>query len=81
MKSRLIKQALLHKQEIIVIFQDNKEIYIPLVWFTPSGDGTTPDLHNISIIDGGQTLCLGKYEVSCDAILEEWTKNGQLPIS
>lgn len=39
---------------------------------TPTGTETTPDPYNIRIIDDGQTLCLGNYEVSCDAILDEF---------
>ena len=40
--------------------------------FEPSGDGTRPDFGKFSIIDGGQTVQLGRYETAIDAILYEF---------
>lgn len=47
-------------------------IAIPASWFKPSPAGIRPDFGNISITDYGQTLKLGEYEVSNDAILYEF---------
>lgn len=68
-RASLLKQAYLSKsKEIIIVFKNNNVIAVPMTWFAPSGTGTIPDPNNIRIADNGQTLCLGEYEVCCDAI-------------
>lgn len=42
---------------------------LPFGWFVESGTGTRPDFSDPEIIDFGQTLRLGAYEVGATALL------------
>ena len=46
-------------------------VVTPFSVFSTSGDGTAPDFTRFSLIDYGQTIALGDYEASADAILYE----------
>jgi hypothetical protein len=50
---------------------DLSAILVPAEWFV-ARPIASPDLRNIAIVDSGQTLRLGDYEVATDAILYEW---------
>lgn len=47
-------------------------LVVPFDFFTPSGDGTTPDFSKLAFADYGLTVALGGYEASADGILHEF---------
>lgn len=51
---------------------DLDPITVPLTWFTPRPSGPAPDPTRFSVADYGQTVCLGEYQASVDAILVEF---------
>jgi len=56
----------------VVLLRGNLEpLVVPLGWFTRRPGGPTPDPDDLEIIDGGQTIRLGKYEAAADALLYE----------
>lgn len=57
--------------EIKFLTGDNREVVVPFSLFKISGDGTKPDFSDVSIIDYGQTVKLGVYEASVEAVLSE----------
>lgn len=48
-----------------------ESLTVPVSAFEQSGTGPKPDFRDMGIIDGGQTVKLGKYEAAVDAILYE----------
>ena len=50
---------------------DLTTLTVPFSAFPPSGDGISPDFHDFSVIDYGNTVRFGEYEASSDAILYE----------
>jgi hypothetical protein len=50
---------------------DFRFIMVPFSIFEPCANGISPDFNKVSIIDYGQTVTLGKYEISNDFILKE----------
>ena len=58
------------RKRLVVLFDDYTYTkFIPFDWFEPNPTDK-PDF--IEIIDEGQTLCLGKYEVAIDTIRKEF---------
>jgi hypothetical protein len=57
--------------QLVMLFRgDGTSIQLSWQWFEPSGN-ETPDFHQFDIIDHGQTIKLGSYEVSARSILIE----------
>lgn len=57
----------------VVLFRGNLErLVVPLDWFRSRSGGPTPNPKELTITDGGQTICLGEYEAAADAILYEF---------
>lgn len=56
---------------LTLMMGDLSRIEIPLAFFRPSGDGTTPDFNDLHVIDYGQTVKFGPYEAAVDAIVDE----------
>jgi hypothetical protein len=46
-------------------------LVVPWNWFTARAHGATPDFSAFAVIDHGQTIRFGAYEVAADAILYE----------
>jgi len=60
----------------ILLYRGNLEpITIPLDWFAPRPGSAAPDLSKFSVTDYGQTIRLGEYEASADAILYEFDQD------
>jgi hypothetical protein len=56
----------------VILYRGNLEpIVVPLAWFGARPGGPRPDPHRLAIADSGQTVRLGDYEASADAILYE----------
>lgn len=59
----------------LVLYRGNLEaVTVPLAQFTSGLAGATPDPTRFAVINYGQTICLGEYEASADAILCEFDK-------
>ena len=59
--------------QTITLWRGNLEpLTVPFAAFETSGDGTKPDFDRFSVTDYGQTVRLGNYEASADAILYEF---------
>ena len=57
----------------ILLYRGNLEpIEIPLSWFQTSQGGADLDVSKFAVIDYGQTVRLGDYEASSDALLYEF---------
>ncbi len=56
-------------QRVFIVFGDLTRVRVPFSFFTPSGDGTTPDFTQPFVADHGQTIGFGKYEAAVDAVL------------
>ena len=52
-----------------ILTGNNIPINVPFSFFTPTN--VEPDFTNVSIIDCGQTLKLGDYEASVEAMIKE----------
>ena len=59
------------KREILLLRGNLTTLPVPFEAFPPSGTGLKPDFVALSVTDYGQTLRLGEYEASVDAILFE----------
>jgi DNA-binding Xre family transcriptional regulator len=71
-----------HSSQTITLWRANLEsLTVPFSAFAKSGDGTTPDFAKFSIVDCGQTIRLGHYEASADAILYEFDSKYRRRIS
>lgn len=46
-------------------------VILPCSLFETSGDGITPDFNDVEITDWGQTLRLGEYEASVEALIND----------
>jgi DNA-binding Xre family transcriptional regulator len=58
---------------VVVLYRGNMEpLLVPASWFEPSGNGVRPDFADFEVTDFGQTVRLGPYEASGDAILYEF---------
>lgn len=56
---------------VLKLYRGNgEEVQLPFSWFNPSGNAV-PDFTQLEIIDHGQTVKLGDYEVSARSILYE----------
>ncbi len=54
----------------ITLIRGNLEsLVVPFAWFRKVPGGTRPDFSRFGVIDCGQTVALGDYEASADAIL------------
>lgn len=60
----LSQQVLLHRGDL-------STLVIPLVWFASTASGPAPDPYRLRIVNHGQTVALGDYQASADAILYE----------
>lgn len=61
------------QDRVVVLYRGTLEpLLVPADWFTPSGNGTRPDFDDFEVTDFGQTVRLGDYESSVDAILYEF---------
>jgi hypothetical protein len=59
------------KDEVVLLYRGNLEsVALPLSWFEPN-ELTEPEPSELQIIDWGQTVQLGEYEVGADTILYE----------
>lgn len=82
---RIENYVVLHRSQVILLWEkDNDEQFfiVPFSIFKPSGDGTKPNFHNVSIVDGGHTLRLGRYEACADVLLDGYefgVTNDKLP--
>jgi hypothetical protein len=59
-------------RKVILIRGDMSQLDVPLEAFAASGTGATPIFESLAVIDYGQTLQLGKYEASTDALLHDY---------
>jgi Helix-turn-helix len=56
--------------EIVLLYRGNLQpVIVPFAWFGRRGAAPVPDFRDLEITDHGQTLRLGAYEASTDAIL------------
>lgn len=51
---------------------DLEPVMVPLAWFVSRPGGPQADPTRLSVTDYGQTVCLGEYEASAEAILLEF---------
>lgn len=57
----------------LLLYRGNLEpISVPLAWFVPRPSSPEPDIRRLAITDYGQTVRVGEYEASTDAILYEF---------
>jgi len=60
----------------ILLYRGNLEpITVPLDWFTSRSGSAEADVSQFSVTDSGQTIRLGEYEASTDAILYEFDED------
>ncbi len=64
-----------HSSTMVLIRGNLQSIRVPLSWFDDPRVGPH-DWEQFGLIDYGNTICLGDYEVAADAILEDF---GDLP--
>lgn len=65
--------ALVDKQNhIIKLYHGSSALVVPFSFFPKSGNGLEPDFSRVEVTDYGQTLKLGEYEASIDAIFYEY---------
>jgi len=70
--SRFIGGNVDFKGKSLTLLRGNMDtIVAPFSLFAPSGDHLNPDFRQFLLTDYGQTVALGKYEASADAILYE----------
>jgi len=71
-KDLIIGASYIEESNVLLFVRgDLTRIVVPLSWFIKNPDGPDPDPNDLSIEDYGQTVRLGKYEASTDAILYE----------
>jgi len=68
----VIGRVLMLSRQVILVTAGLERICVPFAWFEHSGT-TSPNFDQLEIIDSGQTVKLGEYEASSDAILEEFS--------
>lgn len=70
-KSKLViaVTSLKDKKKVILLKGNLIEKAIPFSAFKISGTGVVPDFNDLEVIDGGQTIRLGKYEAAVDSLL------------
>jgi hypothetical protein len=59
------------QQGLVLVRGDLSYWFAPADMFAPAADGTTPDFRQARVTDSGNTVALGAYEASADAILYE----------
>lgn len=60
------------EDKALVLYRGSLErVVVPFSWFRTAPRGAKPDFGDFEVIDGGQTVRLGKYEAAADAILYE----------
>lgn len=70
---RFIAAAFDAASTAIVLYRGNLDrLVIPLAWFANMASGAVVDPAALAVIDYGQTVCLGSFEASADAILYEF---------
>lgn len=71
-KDLVIACVVAEEHEAVVLFRGNLErMTVPARWFTGGPGGGLVDFRDVQITDSGQTLRLGQFEASMDAILYE----------
>jgi hypothetical protein len=61
------------RERVVVLYRGTVEsLVVPLEWFAKRPGGVCPDARGFAVTDFGQTVKLGKYEASADAILYEF---------
>ncbi len=69
----LIGGVLAPNDQVLILYRGNLEpIIVPWSWFRSQPDGTQPNFDDFEVIDSGQTIRLGMYEASTDAVLYEY---------
>ena len=58
--------------ELILMRGNLESLLVPFNWFRTRPGGPKPNFKDFEIIDHGQTVRLGKYEVSVDSILYDF---------
>lgn len=59
---------------VVVTWSDHSAFAVPIEWFRDGPNRHKVDPLNLKIIDDGQTLALGEYEVDAEAIWFEFDK-------
>lgn len=58
---------------VVVLRGNLRWIRVPVHWFRPNcADPVFPDFEDIEVIDWGNTLRLGRYQASVDALLYDF---------
>ncbi len=69
---RIVAGVASQEDETVVLYRGNLQpLRVPMSRLRARSGGAIPDLSSLAIIDFGQTVRLGKYEASVDAILYE----------
>jgi len=72
-RDRIIAAAYDAESAAIVLYRGNLDrIVVPLAWFASMASGAVADPAKLAVIDYGQTVSLGAFEASTDAILYEF---------
>ncbi len=72
-RDRIIAAAYDAESAAIVLYRGNLDrIVVPLAWFANKASGAVADPAKLAVIDHGQTVSLGAFEASTDAILYEF---------
>ena len=59
-------------EEVLVLYRGSFDrLSVPFAWFDRKSDGE-PDFETFAVIDHGQTIRLGAFEVAADAILYDF---------
>ncbi len=60
----------------LLLYRGNLEpLRVPLAWFVPRPGSPDPNVQHLAVTDYGQTVRLGDYEASADAILYEFDED------
>lgn len=74
-RSDLFIGAALSSDATVIAYRGNLEpLIVPMTWFRSPSHGRRPQISSLQVTDFGQTLKLGDYEASTDAILYEFDK-------
>jgi hypothetical protein len=61
------------EDKALVLYRGSLErVVVPFSWFRAAPGGVKPQFDDFEVIDGGQTVRLGKYEAATDAVLYEF---------
>lgn len=68
--------AVSDEDKAVVLYRGTLEpLVVPTSWFNASSHGVEPDFSDFEIVDSGQTVRLGEFEASAEAILYELDAN------